>query len=610
MIKRMTKYTFVLFHEDVEGFLSNLMDLGVVDITRSKRSVDAVSKDKFDEIERCHRLVKRLESAYSNLIADYEKEKQGYAAPASLNIDGVVYSNSSNNEEVVKVVTNKLNRLDSLKIALKNATHSLSESKPWGEFNLLDIERIKELGLACNFYTVSNKRYSSEWESKYAIQILNEENNNVYFIVVGDNKGFPVPSAKFPAKPASVIESEIADIESEIAKTEAEILFLNSLKDKIDSYSAELFSNLDVYLAKQGSKKEAEETIVVFEGFAPTEIDEKVASFLNDNSVYYFSDAAKTEDNPPIQLKNNFFAKLYEPIGELYMLPTYGELDLTLFFAPFYMLFFGLCLGDMGYGLVLVLTGLFVNFKVKEYANYGKLVAWLGLGSIIMPALNGTFFGAKIYDLFPAFGDLRNVLFDDMKMFWFAIIFGIVQIVFARIVNAIYRMKNEGFTAGLGNIGWAVLITWVSFWYYYNQIGATMPAWAGPFVWVGLALIVLFSSDSKNIIIRIFKGTTSLYDVTGVFGDTLSYIRLFGLGTAGGILGYVVNSVAVQLGAIPYLGWFFMVLMLVVGHTAVLMLSSLGAFVHPMRLTFVEFYKNAGFEGGGREYSPLKRSRK
>ena len=610
MIKKMTKYTFVLFHQDVEGFLSGLQDLGVVDITRSKRSVDTVSKDKFDEIEKCRRLASKLESVHNSITEELKKGKNSYTAPASLDIDGNTFSTATNDKEVVEIISLKLSALDSLKIALKNAVQSLAEAKPWGEFDHSDITRINELGLACNFYIVSNKRYDADWEKNYAIKILNDDSSNVYFVVVGDNKGFPVSPVKFPAKAASAIESEIASIESDIDKTKTEILFLNSLKGKIDSYSAELFSDLDVYLAKYASKKEAEETIVVFEGFAPTEIDEKVTSFLKGNNAYYFTEAAKKEDNPPIQLKNNFFAKLYEPIGELYMLPTYGELDLTLFFAPFYMLFFGLCLGDMGYGLVLVLAGLYVNFRMKEYANYGKLVAWLGFGSIIMPALNGTFFGAKIYDLFPAFGDLRNVLFDDMKMFWFAIIFGIVQIVFARILNAIYRMKHEGFTAGLGNIGWAILITWISFWYYYDQIGATMPAWAGPFVWVGLALILLFSSDSKNIIVRIFKGTTSLYDITGVFGDTLSYIRLFGLGTAGGILGYVVNSVAVQLGGIPYLGWFFMILMLVVGHLAVLLLSSLGAFVHPMRLTFVEFYKNAGFEGGGREYSPLKRNKK
>jgi V/A-type H+-transporting ATPase subunit I len=104
------------------------------------------------------------------------------------------------------------------------------------------------------------------------------------------------------------------------------------------------------------------------------------------------------------------------------------------------------------------------------------------------------------------------------------------------------------------------------------------------------------------------KGAFSLYDITGIFGDMLSYIRLFGLGTAGGILGLVVNSVAMNMSGIPYVGWFFTGLMLLVGHTAVLLLNSLGAFVHPMRLTFVEFYKNAGFGGGGRAFRPLTKN--
>lgn len=104
------------------------------------------------------------------------------------------------------------------------------------------------------------------------------------------------------------------------------------------------------------------------------------------------------------------------------------------------------------------------------------------------------------------------------------------------------------------------------------------------------------------------KGTFALYDITGIFGDMLSYIRLFGLGTAGGILGMVVNSVAMNMSGIPYIGWFFTGLMLLIGHTAVLLLSSLGAFVHPMRLTFVEFYKNAGFGGGGKAFRPLAKN--
>ena len=97
-----------------------------------------------------------------------------------------------------------------------------------------------------------------------------------------------------------------------------------------------------------------------------------------------------------------------------------------------------------------------------------------------------------------------------------------------------------------------------------------------------------------------------MYDITGVFGDMLSYIRLFGLGTSGGILGMVINTLAISLSGVPYIGWLLTIVLLLIGHALVLGLSALGAFVHPMRLTFVEFYKNAGFTGGGRAYKPLK----
>ena len=138
--------------------------------------------------------------------------------------------------------------------------------------------------------------------------------------------------------------------------------------------------------------------------------------------------------------------------------------------------------------------------------------------------------------------------------------------------------------------------------------GLTLPGWFNYTGIAGAGLILLFSSTEGNFIVRLFKGTASFYDITGVFGDMLSYIRLFGLGTSGGILGMVVNSVAINMLDIPYVGWIFTGIMLIFGHLAVLLLSSLGAFVHPMRLTFVEFYKNAGFTGGGRAYKPLKNS--
>ena len=133
-----------------------------------------------------------------------------------------------------------------------------------------------------------------------------------------------------------------------------------------------------------------------------------------------------------------------------------------------------------------------------------------------------------------------------------------------------------------------------------------VPAWHSSSVIDGGNII--YAGTPAGIILNAKDLTIYHAGDTGIFGDMLSYIRLFGLGTAGGILGLVVNSVAMNMSGIPYVGWFFTGLMLLVGHTAVLLLNSLGAFVHPMRLTFVEFYKNAGFGGGGRAFRPLTKN--
>ncbi len=593
----MTKYSFVIFHKEADIFLQGLQELGVVDVTRRHRAVDTVSKEKFEEIADYNTAIKSLKALKEDAL------KKGIEIPGL----------KSENEDTLKLYQKSSAFREKLSAMLKDTESALAEAAPWGIFRQEDMDRLKALDFIPHFYCVPQKRFNTQWETEYPLHIINTENGKVYFIVLqpkGEFYSFSGQECNFPETPADILREKATELENGIKENESLFLSLTNAIPQLEERKDDLFSDLDIYLANNNSHKEAEETIVIFEAFAPAEADTAVDKFLEENNIYYLKDAAKKEDNPPIKLKNNFFGKLYEPIGELYMLPNYGELDLTIFFAPFYMLFFGLCLGDMGYGLVLIAAGLIVNFKVPKFANYGKLVAWLGLGATIMPALNGTFFGTKLYEIIPMPQNIADMFFSDLKMFWFAIIFGLVQIVFARLLNAVYMMKTRGFTAGLGNIGWAIFITWAAIAYASMEMKFQYPEWVNYIGLSGLGLIIFFSSFHKNIIVRTVKGVFSLYDATGVFGDMLSYIRLFGLGTAGGILGMVVNSVAMEMSGIPYLGWFFTILMLIIGHTAVLFLSALGAFVHPMRLTFVEFYKNAGFGGGGRPYSPLAKSKK
>ena len=595
MIKKMTKYSFVVFHKEVEDFLKNLQEIGVVDITRQKRAIDSYSMDKFEEIAQYNAAVSALQRLKGEAI------KAGKEIPAG----------KPGQEDTLALYKDMSALKEALKGKIFALRNDLADALPWGAFTAKDFKDIEALGFTPYFYCVSEQKYSKEWERLYPVHIMNRYAGKVYFAILMEGEAKPeikVQEAAFPAVSADVVQAELEECELLAAQAEGTLLALTNCIDDLKQQKEELFCNLDLYLANGASHKKADETFMIFEAFAPTEIDSEVVKFLEENNVYYLKESAKTEDNPPIKLKNNFFAKLYEPIGELYMLPKYGELDLTPFYAPFYMLFFGFCLGDMGYGLVLMLVGAFAALKLPKFANYGKLIIWLGLGTIIIPALGGTVFGAKIYELVKLPSNITDLFFNDMQMFWFAILFGIFHIIVARLIHCVYNIVKGNWNTGLNALGWAVSIAWATLAYASSEAGFTYPSWVNYIGLGGLALIVLCGSDARNPIVRIMKGTFSLYDSTGVFGDVLSYIRLFGLATSGGILGFVVNSIAVSLGAVPYVGWLLMGIMLIVGHIFVMLLSSLGAFVHPLRLTFIEFYKNAGFEGGGRPYNPLKKN--
>lgn len=598
MITKMDKYSFILFHTDLDPFLEKIQELGLVDITRESKAFDNISKELYSLVNRYSKTVKELTTLYSNLSNEIVTSLES----SENHVGDNPYVLLENAESLLTSREQHIQELEQFR-------KELTESRQWGVLDQNDLAKIKELGYNIHLYTVSEKSFNPEWEETYPLQVLNRANGRIYFAILSDNNTefrFDLPESKMPQRSYDIIEKKISETLKNITDTEREIATAYSSVQILEKTMYKKREELDVYLAGASSLKEAEGTIALLTGFAPVDSRTDVTTALEKDGVYFLLEEAQTEDNPPVKLKNGFFAQLYEPIGELYMLPKYGELDLTPYFAPFYMLFFGLCLGDMGYGLTILIGAGLAKLKFPSFKSYLTLAQFLGVGAILMAALSGVFFGAKLQEILPLPDSVTELFFSDLKMFWFAIIFGLVQIVFARMLNAIYLIINKGWQYGIHNIGWSIAIIWAAWMYATTMDSAiTMPGWMDYLAICGAAMILFFSSDSGNIFTRLFKGITAFYDVTSIFGDMLSYIRLFGLGTAGAILGMVVNSVAMSLAGIPYMGWFFALLMLVIGHVMVLLLSSLGAFVHPMRLTFVEFYKNAGFGGGGRAFRPM-----
>lgn len=601
MIKKMTKYTFILLSGEKDGVLKKLSELGVMDITRSDKPVDECSAKMLDTVLRYKSAIKKLEK-FSIKDDGPDAEKIEHAA-----------SLFSMPEDFISVFEETESRITTVTDAIRVCEKEMQSAAAWGEYSKEDLSKIDALGYTVKFFCVPAKHYDRKWEDEYIIQIIRED-ENIRFVILspkGENIAYPAKEIQPPQASVNELEQELKRLSEELALLKGRMLFLKRKLDDIKSVYHEKLYLLDQYFASESAASAAENHISILEGFAPAENRKDIEAFLDNCDVYYIAEEATADDNPPVKLKNNWFARAFEPIGSLYLLPRYDELDLTPFFAPFYMLFFGLCVGDLGYGIILLTAGIAIHFKMPKMANIGTLVSLLGIGSMIMPMLSGTVFGAKLYDILPMSDKLRGMFLTDMQLFWFSLIFGIVQLVFARLIAAVYATVKHGWQAGLSNFGWAAFTLWAALafaeWNSKGELEIMSPAMSYTLLGIAGVCILFFSSLSKNIFKRIGKGITSIYDVTGLLGDVLSYIRLFGLGMSGGILGMVFNSMAFQLSGIPYAGWVLTVLLLIIGHSLTIFIACLGAFVHPMRLTFVEFYKNVGFIGGGRPYRPLEK---
>jgi V/A-type H+/Na+-transporting ATPase subunit I len=375
-----------------------------------------------------------------------------------------------------------------------------------------------------------------------------------------------------------------------------------------------IVNNLEFIAVKSSANKQAEETLMVLQGWIPEAKNDELVKFLDSENIVYISEKAQPEDNVPILLKNNKFSKLFEPIGEFYELPNYKELDLVPFFAPFYMMFFGFCLGDAGYGLFIVLMAGIFKRKMPQYKSILSLAQYLGLSTVIFGMLTGTIFGINLIDSeIPWLEGVKRFMVSPSQLFNLALILGVVQIIFGMVVKVVNTSIQFGFRYAFPTVGWLLLLIGGGTIYWLNSaeiITAQVYSISlYSLLTVSGILILILNDPKRNILINFGAGLWDTYGMlTGLLGDLLSYLRLFALGVSSAILGMVFNSMAMNMKPDNVIfGPIVMILILVFGHSITLFMSALGAFVHPIRLTFVEFYKNAGFSGGGKKYEPFKK---
>ncbi len=329
------------------------------------------------------------------------------------------------------------------------------------------------------------------------------------------------------------------------------------------------------------------------------------------------------DDIPPVLLENNAVATPFEFVTNVYGWPMYSEMDPTPVLAPFFALFFAIALGDAGYGLLLLLGGIWFMRKY-DLDKYGKKFFRLfmmvgGLTIVVGLALNG-FFG-NLIELTPFEGLKRlkasvvllDPMADPLSMMILTVFLGVIHVWTGYAVKMVGAWKSGDRIGALLDQGpWLFWIASLVF----LAVSATVPAFGGLasiakyVAMAGAAGIVLTQGrGAKSIIGKLGGGLYALYGTVGPFSDTLSYTRLLALALSGGVIALVVNTIAMMLKDIPIVGWPLMLLLIVGGHIFNLMLSVLGCFIHSARLQFVEFFTKF-FEGGGAPFRPFRRESK
>ena len=501
---------------------------------------------------------------------------------------------------------------------LQAVEKELVQLEPWGDFDPKSVARLRDAGYQIDFYICSDKQFKEEWVDLYNATEINHVGSKLYFVTVmpkGENIDLEVETAKLPDCSLSDLHVRKENLakQSEALQVRLKDLAASVVPD-LQAAQAQVHSQIEFSKVVLNTDSLADNKLMLLQGWAPADCVSKIKDFLESKEVYYEVADPTPEDDVPILLDNKGFFRLFEPIMRLYMLPKYNELDLTPFFAPFFMLFFGLCLGDSGYGLFMLLAVTVYRLVAKNISASMKpiltLVQLLGASTMVCGLLTGTCFGFNLYDIqLPLFQSLKEAIsLDNQQMFNLSLILGGVQIIFGMILKAVNQTIQFGFKYAVATIGWLFILVSTAIAFAapgFMPMGGTVHM---VFLAIGVLMAYLYNSPGKNVFVNIGLGLWDSYNMaTGLLGDVLSYVRLFALGLSGGILASVFNSLAVGMSPDNVIaGPIVMVLIFVIGHAINMFMNVLGAMVHPMRLTFVEFFKNSGYEGGGKEYKPFK----
>ena len=468
-------------------------------------------------------------------------------------------------------------------------------------------------------------RISADKSSQYvALVFIREALGNVqevlrtYGFAPAGFSGFKGTARETLAAANQELAELAAEKESCVAAIVGESVRRDDLKLASDRVSTQ------IAMAEAEGRLYGTDSVVMMEGWMPAEREEELARVFEKYDCAWDSREPEEDEYPtvPVSLKNNKFSNALNMVTNMYSLPAYGSVDANPIMAPFFILFYGLMMADMGYGLIMIAAAIVAMAKIKPRGGslcFCQLLLYGGISTLLMGALTGGFFGDAPYQLVHMFNPastweglpyLFSPVNDSTLVLYGAMVLGVLHLNTGMVVSFVLKCRRGHVVDGLFEEVplWIILVGGVMM--GLKLLGVTDALFGiGKIVLIAGAVLLLVGSarGAKGFGI-IGAAFGCIYNtVTGWFGDILSYSRIMALMLAGGVVAQVFNTIAAMpatSSGVNAVTIIVFILIFLIGHGLNFALNLLGCFVHDLRLQCLEFFGKF-YEDGGKPFQPL-----
>lgn len=486
----------------------------------------------------------------------------------------------------------------SLSLALK-----IESIKEWGDFEPKEMERLKDKGIIARLYKLSDEQIKALPKGAYLEKLSRQGKINNCLVLAQAETDIPFKHIEYPKGSLSKMQARLSENNRALEKIREEFLKYTAYLNAFRGALKELIKESEFFEALLGMPQEG--GISYIKGYVPFDAVDILKKVSKEEGWGFLITDPSEEDNVPTLVRNPKWVSIIEPVFKMIeVVPGYRELDISLWFLIFFSIFFGILIGDAGYGGVYLLITLLAQKRLKGKFKDGSIFILLYLLSgcaIAWGALTATFFGQEWLPLWvkPVLPALRN----DRNMQTFCFFLGALHLSIAHCWRAIIKFPALAF---LSDIGWSLILWTVFFIARTLVLGASLPGFYLALLIPGVILVVFFSNPQKNILKSFGGGLGALLlNIMNNFTDVISYIRLFAVGLATLAVADAFNNMAIGIGFNSLFSGVLTSLILFVGHALNIILGPLSILVHGVRLNVLEFCSHLDIKWSGFNYKPF-----